>query len=61
MTYRGLCHGSTEIMERNERGEAVDPAEYYFRTTSSLETAAARYDWINHIVAVGIGHRRADL
>ena len=25
-----------------------------------FETAAAKYDWLNRIVAVGIGHRRAD-
>jgi Protein of unknown function (DUF3237) len=25
-----------------------------------FETANANYDWLNRVVAVGIGHRRAD-
>ena len=38
----------------------MDPASYYFRINPLFETAAANYDWINRVVAVGIGHRRAD-
>jgi hypothetical protein len=60
MSYRGMRHGPPDVIERLEKGEVVDPASYYFRTTPLFETAAARYDWINRIVAVGIGHRRAD-
>ena len=43
-----------------ERGEAVDPASYYFRINPLFETSAPKYDWINRIVAIGIGYRRAD-
>jgi len=60
MTYQGLRHGPPDVVARLEKGEAVDPASYYFRTNPLFETAAAKYDWINRIVAVGIGHRRAD-
>jgi hypothetical protein len=60
MTYQGLRHGPSEVMARLDKGEAVDPASYYFRINPLFETAAATYDWINRIVAVGIGHRRAD-
>jgi len=60
MVYRGIRHGSPDIVERIDKGEAVDPATYYFRTAPLFETAAPKYDWINRIVAVGIGHRRAD-
>ena len=60
MTYQGLRHGPADVIERMEKGEAVDPAGYYFRTNPLFETAAARYDWLNHVVAVGIGHRQAD-
>jgi hypothetical protein len=60
MTYRGIRHGPADVVARLEKGEAVDPASYYFRTNSLFETAAAKYDWINRIIAVGIGHRRAD-
>jgi len=41
-----------------ERGEAVDPERYYFRINPLFETAATTYDWLNRILAVGIGHRR---
>ncbi|HEY1313822.1 MAG TPA: DUF3237 domain-containing protein [Steroidobacteraceae bacterium] len=60
MTYRGLRHGPAEVMARLDKGEAVDAASYYFRMTPGFETAAADYDWINRIVAVGVGERRAD-
>jgi len=60
MTYRGFRHGPPEVLARIDKGEVVDPASYYFRTNPLFETADARYDWLNRIVAVGIGHRRAD-
>ena len=57
LTYRGIRHGPREVMERVGRGEAVDPASYYFRTALSFETAAAKYDWLNRVIAVGTGSR----
>lgn len=60
MTYRGLRHGSAEVFARLDRGEPVDPAEYYFRSACLFETAAARYDWLNRIVAIGVGSRLPD-
>jgi len=60
MTYRGVRHGPTDVITRMERGETVDPASYYFRTNPMFETAAATYDWLNRILAVGIGHRQPD-
>jgi hypothetical protein len=60
MTYRGVRHGAADVVARIERGEAVDPASYYFRTAAWFETAAPQYAWLNNIVAVGVGHRLAD-
>jgi hypothetical protein len=34
--------------------------EGYFRIAPLFETAAATYDWLNRVMAVGIGYRRAD-
>jgi hypothetical protein len=59
MTYRGIRHGAADVIAKLERGEAVDAADYYFRMSASFETAAAKYAWLNRIVAVGVGHRRA--
>ena len=60
MTYQGLRHGPADIIARIEKGELVDPASYYFRINPLFETEAAKYDWINRVIAVGIGHRFAD-
>ncbi len=57
MTYRGYRHGPAEVMERLNKGEAVDPSEYYFRVAPFFETGAEKYAWLNRIVAVGTGHR----
>jgi Protein of unknown function (DUF3237) len=59
MTYQ-VRHGPPDVVKRIENGEVVDPTSYYFRTNPLFETAAPKYDWINRVVAVGIGHRQAD-
>jgi len=60
MAYQGVRHGPPDVVERIDQGEVVDPTSYYFRTAPFFETAAAQYDWLNRVVAVGIGHRQAD-
>ncbi len=60
MTYQCLRAGSEETLAKLDRGEAVDPASYYFRFIALFETSAAEYAWINRIVAIGIGERLPD-
>jgi hypothetical protein len=60
MTYQGVRHGPPDVIERIEKGEVVDPGSYYFRINPVFETSSAKYDWINRVIAVGIGHRQAD-
>jgi hypothetical protein len=60
MTYRGIRHGTADVIARVEKGEAVDPGDYYFRMAPLFETAATQYAWLNNVVAVGIGHRRVE-
>jgi len=60
MTYRGFRHGPVGVIDRLNRGEKVDPSEYYFRTAPFFETASEKYGWLNRIVAVGTGHRLPD-
>jgi len=60
MTYRGVRNGSPDVLARLEAGEAVDPAAYYFRIAPFFETASAKYAWINTVLAIGVGQRRAD-
>ena len=35
----------------------VDPSRYYLRIAPVFETASAKYDWLNGILAIGIGER----
>ena len=56
---KGYRHGPEEVIERLARGEDVDPALYYMRTTPWFETSAARYAWLNRIICVATGARRA--
>ena len=60
MTYRGVRYGPADVIKRIEKSEAVDPSSYYFRINPIFETAAGTYDWLNRVLAVGIGHRRPD-
>lgn len=57
MTYRGVRHSSPEVAARIARGEPVAATDYYLRIVPFFETAAPRYDWLNRIVAVGMGER----
>ena len=56
----GLRHGPPEVMAAIGRGERVDPASYYFRTTPRFQTAHPAYDFLNRLVAVATGDRRAE-
>jgi hypothetical protein len=60
MNYRGFRHGPAAVIERLNRGEIVDPSEYYFRTAPFFETASEKYGWLNRIVTVATGHRLPD-
>src|SRR6202163_814402 len=56
----GLRHGPPDVMEALARGEAVDPAAYYFRTTPRFETAHTAYAFLNRRITVATGDRRAE-
>jgi hypothetical protein len=55
----GLRHGPEQVLSRIQRGEPVDPSEYYFRSTPRFEAGDERYAWLNRILAVGSGARLA--
>jgi hypothetical protein len=56
---RGVRHGSPEVLARLARGEDVDAGEYTFRTSTQIETAVLRLDWLNKGVFVSVGARQA--
>jgi hypothetical protein len=56
---RGVRHGSAEVLARLGRGEDVDASEYTFRTSTQIETAAPRLDWMNKGIFISVGGRQA--
>jgi hypothetical protein len=60
MTSFGLRHGPADVMAALGRGERVDPARYYFRTTPRFHTAHPAYAFLNHLISVASGDRRAE-
>ena len=55
----GLRHGPPDVIEKLGRGEVVDPSLYYFRTLMRFETAQPSLRWLNTILALARGERRA--
>src|SRR5262245_19941653 len=60
MASFGLRHGPPDVIAALARGETVDPAAYYFRTTPRFETAHPKYAFLNRLVAVSTGDRRPE-
>jgi hypothetical protein len=56
----GVRHGPPELREKLRRGEPVDPALIYFRTTPRFETAAPGYEWLMRNLFVCSGARFPD-
>jgi hypothetical protein len=60
MTSFGLRHGPPEVIAAIARGESVDPSTYYFRTTPRFDAGHPKYAFLNRLLAVSSGDRRAD-
>jgi hypothetical protein len=54
----GVRHGSAQVLARLGRGEAVDPSEYVFRTSTQIESAARDLDWLNKGVFISVAGRQ---
>jgi len=51
-------HGPAEVLARLGRGEDVDAAEYTFRATTRIETAAPTLDWLTKGVFISVAARQ---
>lgn len=58
-TSFGLRHGPPEVLAALSRGEPVDASKYYFRTTPRFETSHPKYAFLNRLLAVASGDRKA--
>ena len=56
----GLRSAAPEVMAMLNRGEIVDPARVYFRSTPRFETAAPRLAWLMSTLFVASGARFPD-
>ena len=54
---QGMRTGPEDVMRRLRSGEAVDPAQYYFRGAATLETSSPELGWMMHSIFVISGER----
>ena len=57
---RGIRRGPIELVQKLNRGEAVDPTLIYFRTVPRFETGATKYRWLMQSLFVASAARHAD-
>jgi hypothetical protein len=57
---RGIRRGPAELVQKLNRGEAVDPALIYFRTVPKFETGAEKYRWLMQSLFVASAARHTD-
>src|SRR6476646_8927332 len=60
MASFGLRHGPPDVLAALARGEPADPSTYNFRTTPRFETGHPKYAFLNRLLAVSSGDRRAE-
>src|ERR1700733_9230906 len=56
----GVRFGPAEVMARMTRGEPVDPAQVYFRTTPRFEVEGKAHQWLTRALFVASGVRHPD-
>jgi hypothetical protein len=52
---RGVNEMTAEVAIKAITGQSIDSSKYYFRVAAVIETGSKKYDWLNRIVAVGVG------
>jgi hypothetical protein len=54
----GVRHGAPDVLARLAAGEDVNPSEYTFRTTVTIETSDPGLAWLNDGVFIAVGARQ---
>lgn len=60
VTNAGVRTATAEVIDRISKGEDVDPALYYFRTTTQFEVAPGPHEWLRRHAFVARGIRKPD-
>jgi hypothetical protein len=53
---RGINEMTPDVAIKAITGKSIDSSKYYFRVTAVIETGSKKYEWLNRIVAVGVGN-----
>jgi hypothetical protein len=53
----GIRHAPPDVTRKLLAGEAVDPAQVYFKTVPTFETSAPELQWLTRSIFVGTGER----
>jgi hypothetical protein len=53
----GMRHAPPDITKKLLAGEAVDPAQVYFKTVPTFESSAPELQWLTRAIFVGTGER----
>ena len=53
VAYSGVIARSKEVIDRFNNGEVITSKDEYFITVPQFTTGSQKYDWLNHIQAVG--------
>ena len=57
MRYEGFRLASDETLAIESKGTELPAADHWYRVAAFFEVGDARYDWLNRVVAVGLGTR----
>lgn len=60
ISTHGVRVATPETAGRLQRGDPVDPTEYYFRIFATLETGSPQYFWLNQRIFVAAAARDAN-
>jgi len=53
LTYNGIFRDTKEVEARAERGEVLTSKDLYFMIAPTIQTSAAKYDWLNGVQYIG--------
>ena len=53
----GMRHAPPDVTKKLLAGQAVDPAQVYFKTLPTFETSAPELQWLTRAIFVGTGER----
>jgi uncharacterized protein DUF3237 len=51
--YNGVIAATKEVMDRLSKGDVITYKDVYFITAPRFTTSSSKYEWINHLQAVG--------